>query len=96
MGRVSQSDSWSALGIVTPSIWSIRRASDGVDKPRKPATICVSNTIAGTCPQAVSSTSTSCSAAWATAMPGPAKTVASGAGSTARGSTSATLSAHPT
>ena len=62
--------------------------------PRNPATICVSNTVAGTAPHAVSSTSMSCSAACATAMPGPEKTGPVAAGSTASGSTSATLSAH--
>ena len=94
MGRTSQSESRSALGSETPSIWSTRRDSDGVDRPRNPATIWVSKTVAGMAPQAAISTSRSCDAAWATAMPGPPKTAARGAGSTASGSTSATLSAQ--
>ena len=40
------------MGRETPSIWSTRRDSDGVDMPRNPATIWVSKTVAGTAPQA--------------------------------------------
>ena len=94
IGRSSQSESRSALGRETPSIGSTSRTSEGVDMPRNPATIWVSNTVAGTVPQAAMSTSRSCEAACATATPGPPNTRASGAGSTARGSTSATLSAQ--
>ncbi len=62
--------------------------------PRNPATIWVSNTWAGRAPQAARRMSRSCPAAWATAFPGPSKTAASGAGSTASGSTRATWSAQ--
>ena len=75
-------------------MWSTRRDSEGVDMPRNPATIWVSNTTAGVAPQAAMRMSRSCEAAWAMATPGPSKTVARGAGSTARGSTRATLSAQ--
>ena len=94
MGRTSQSESRSALGNETPSIWSTRRESEGVESPRNPATIWVSKTVAGMTPQAAISTSRSWDAAWATATPGPPKTRASGAGSTASGSTSAIWSAQ--
>ena len=94
IGRTSQSESRSAFGSETPSIWSTRRESEGVERPRNPATIWVSKTVAGTAPHAAMSTSRSWDAAWATAMPGPPKTAASGAGSTASGSTSAILSAQ--
>ena len=82
------------MGSDTPSMASTSRESEGVDMPMKPATICVSKTVAGTTPQAAMSTSRSWVAACATATPGPPKTSASGAGSTASGSTSATLSAQ--
>ena len=80
MGRSSQSESRSALGSETPSIWSVSRVSDGVDRPRNPATICVSNTAEGTAPHAAMSTSRSCDDAWATAVPGPLNTSAQGGG----------------
>ncbi len=94
IGRTSQSESRSALGSETPSIWSTRRASDGVERPRNPATICVSKTVVGMAPHAAMSTSRSCDAACATATPGPPNSAASDAGSTASGSISAVLSAQ--
>ena len=71
-----------------------RLASEGIDMPRKPAAIWVSNRRLGMVPQASSSTSRSWSDAWRTATPGPSSTSASGAMSTASGSTSARPSSH--
>ena len=68
---------------------SDKLTSDGDTNPRKPADTCVSNIFLGSDPQARSNTSRSWSAACRTATAEEAKTEASGATSTASGSTRA-------